>query len=171
MHRSGTGFLGIALSPLVRLYTMTDIPELVPLIRKNLACNLNVKYGQACKSAANVTVAALDWTLVHSSSASARDRVFSLPGSADSYDLIIVVDCIYNPSLLPALLSAMEYVAGDAPVMVISELRSADVLREFLEKWLQAGWSVWRLGNAMAMPHVAWLGWKERSAQPASRQL
>ncbi|KAF8261720.1 hypothetical protein EI94DRAFT_1745345 [Lactarius quietus] len=47
---AGTGLLALALSPLVRKYTATDIPALIPLIRKNVLST-------------SVTVTALDWTL------------------------------------------------------------------------------------------------------------
>ncbi|KAH9162715.1 hypothetical protein EDB89DRAFT_2079426 [Lactarius sanguifluus] len=42
------------MSPLVRKYTATDIPALIPLLRKNVFSS---------PASASVTVTALDWTL------------------------------------------------------------------------------------------------------------
>src|SRR5262245_16036343 len=114
LARAGTGLLSIALSPLVRRYTVTDIPDMLPLIRKNLAMNFS-------GDDTNVVVAQLDWTLLHSTPASHRSRVFPLPGpdEAEAVDLVLVVDCVFNPALLPALHSTMEYIAGHGtPVLV-----------------------------------------------------
>jgi hypothetical protein len=54
--RSGTGHLVLALSLLARGYTATDMPALLPLLRKNL---LSVPP----TTASTITVAALDWAL------------------------------------------------------------------------------------------------------------
>jgi len=91
--------------------------------------------------------------------------VFPLPSSP--FDIVLIVDCIYHPTLLPPLLGAMDYVstAGTTAVVVVMELRAEDVTREFLEGWLRSGeWEVWRMcvdaELAEDTPYVMWVGWK-----------
>ncbi|KAF8159814.1 putative methyltransferase-domain-containing protein [Crassisporium funariophilum] len=157
---SGTGLLGIAFSPLVRQYTATDIGSLIPLIRKNVA--LNFPGWPNCPSNApgsNISVEELDWKVLESSSSSQRSRNFSF----EPVDLLLVVDCIYHPSLLPSFVSAIDYLttAGRTAVLVVSELRAEDVMREFLEIWLsKAGWEIWRVPNLLENHYVVWMGWK-----------
>ena len=138
---------------------MTDIPDLIPLIRKNVSLNF-------ATWPPNVTAAALDWVELSSTPPARRSRVFPSPGSSDTdaYDLVLAVDCIYNPSLVPALLTTIDYL--QTPVLVVVELRSEEVLREFIDGWLnlQPGseggrWEVWRLG-ILGMPYAAWVGWR-----------
>ena len=47
----------------MRRYTATDIPALIPLLRKNLASTFAPPTSGAIASTAAVTAAALDWTL------------------------------------------------------------------------------------------------------------
>jgi hypothetical protein len=174
LGRAGTGLMSAALSPLVRKYTATDMTDLLPLIRKTLALNASSR-----RPLDNVTVSALDWTLLHATPAALRPHVFAAPRGA-LFDLVLVVDCVYNPALLPALLDTIEYVtprasAGDrapVPVLVVVELRAEDVLREFLERWIAGGvWRVWRVGGEvgpLGMPYVAWVGWRVGADVPTS---
>ncbi|KAJ6493572.1 putative methyltransferase-domain-containing protein [Mycena vitilis] len=172
---SGTGLLSIALSPLVSHYTATDIQPLLPLIRKNLALNFS-GWSDAPStldiSAAGqkVSVDELDWQSLHSTPPARRTRLFPLPSTP--FDLVLVVDCIYHPALLPSLLTTLDYVTspGSTTVVVIMELRAEDVTRQFLEGWLSLGeWEVWRIGSdefteGMLAPdtaYVTWVGWKD----------
>jgi len=150
---AGTGLLGIALSPLVRQYTITDIAALLPLIRKNLALNFD---GWPSKS--NVSVEELDWETLRSSTPALRSANFSY----SPIDLILAIDCIYHPSLLPSLVETIDFLAtpGKTAVMVVVELRAEDVVREFLETWIEKGWQVWRVSSLLCMPYVGWVGWK-----------
>ncbi|KAJ6581459.1 putative methyltransferase-domain-containing protein [Mycena capillaripes] len=171
---SGTGLLSIALSPLVAHYIATDIEALLPLIRKNLSLNfpgwpdIRSRPGVTVPGQ-NVAVDELNWETLHSTPASRRAQLFPPPPSP--FDLVLVVDCIYHPALLPPLLTAMNYVStpGSTIVVVVMELRAEDVTREFLEGWLGSGeWEVWRIGNdefldgmlAKDKPYVMWVGWK-----------
>lgn len=174
--RSGTGLLSIALSPLVGQYTATDIGELLPLIRKNLSLNFpgwpHVQTKQGIPQPGhNVSVDELNWETLHSTPPSRRAQLFPPPPSP--FELVLIVDCIYHPTLLPPLLAAMDYVStpGSTVVLVVMELRAEDVTREFLEGWLSLGsgeWEVWRIGNdefpegmlAKDKPYVMWAGWK-----------
>ncbi|KAK6992212.1 putative methyltransferase-domain-containing protein [Favolaschia claudopus] len=173
---SGTGLLSIALSPLVGQYTATDIAELVPLIRKNLTLNFSGWPHTANKQETrfpghNVCVEELNWETLHSVPPHRRPQVLPLPSSP--LDLILVVDCIYHPSLLPPLHTAMDYLTtpGTTAVLVVMELRAEDVTRDFLEQWLaldDGKWEVWRVGEDQSMgtarPYVIWVGWKNSPA-------
>jgi len=151
------------LSPLVRQYTATDIPDLLPLIRKNLALNFDgCSDLTASTSGSNVTVEELDWLHVHRTPPSTRARFF--PFAADPLDLILAVDCIYNPSLLPALVETIDFLTtpGKTAVLIVIELRQEDVVREFLELWIaKGGWEIWRVrGEFLSSRYAVWVGWK-----------
>ncbi|RPD63637.1 hypothetical protein L227DRAFT_591622 [Lentinus tigrinus ALCF2SS1-6] len=162
---AGTGLLSIVLSPFVRHYTVTDIPELVPLIRKNVGHNLatGVSATSPQKAAgkhssppplltsSNVTAIALDWC--SSSTASTTRPCYPL--------------CFYHPSLLPALLTTIDHltVPGRTAVIVVVELRAEDVIREFLQRWLDKAedgrWEIWSVGGLIEGPYALWVGWKD----------
>lgn len=134
---SGTGILGCALLPLLSddgHITLTDLPELVPLLRKNARSR-------------KVSVEPLDWTWP------------LLPKF--TADLALCVDCIYNTALVRPLVRVLA--TFEAPILVVIELRDPDVVREFLGEWLASsrGFQVWRLSDGLLDPHfVAWVGWK-----------
>ena len=143
MGRAGTGLLALALKPLVRKYTATDIPALVPLLRKNLL-------------SASVTVTSLDWTLPALRQVDVR--------GADAPDLLLVVDCIYHPALVRPLLTTLTSLATPqhTAVVVVAELRAEDVLREFLEGWIAMGWQVWSVGeDLLGARWGMWVAWRE----------
>ena len=79
-------------------------------------------------------------------------------------DLILAVDCIYNPSLLPALVETIDFLTtpGKTAVLVVVELRQEDVVREFLELWVaKGGWEIWRIANGfLGSRYAVWTGWK-----------
>ncbi|RPD78532.1 hypothetical protein L226DRAFT_610430 [Lentinus tigrinus ALCF2SS1-7] len=174
---AGTGLLSIVLSPFVRHYTVTDIPELVPLIRKNVGHNLatGVSATSPQKAAgkhssppplltsSNVTATALDWVQLHNAPASLRAKL----APDDPADVVLVVDCIYHPSLLPALLTTIDHltVPGRTAVIVVVELRAEDVIREFLQMWLDKAedgrWEIWSVGGLIEGPYAVWVGWKD----------
>jgi hypothetical protein len=194
--RSGTGMLAVALSPICQRYMATDIPELVPLIRKNIELNLSPSV-----SGCAVTAEALDWAVVHNVPSSTWHKLQLLSGSTSdgrdqtnsaaspNADLVLVVDCIYHPSLIPPLLSTLEYLGsqGGQPmpssssctdVLVVAELRAEDVVREFLDRWLAlGGWQIWSLNTGeptdnednwtvhscgdLGARYAVWLGRKE----------
>ncbi|TFK39432.1 hypothetical protein BDQ12DRAFT_603609 [Crucibulum laeve] len=189
---SGTGLLLLALSSYVGHYTATDIEPLTPLIRKNVSLNFPGWPTLAPGApGSNVSVAALDWQELQASSPAQRlkNYTFSAPPSCSSLsspnstdppgplpiDLLLIVDCIYHPALLPSLLTTIAHLTtpGHTSVLVVSELRAEDVMREFLEGWLgmEGGWVVRRVGNssegegekktALGNPYVMWTGWRE----------
>jgi protein N-lysine methyltransferase METTL21D len=146
---AGIGLLAVALSSLFKSYTVTDIPALVPLIKKNLALNSSIASPAA-------SAEELDWLTLQSTPTNRRPFLFARP---DPLDLVLVVDCIYHPSLLPSLVETIDYLA--APVLVVVELRSHEVIQEFLELWLaKPGWKIWRIGreHTLPRPYAVWFG-------------
>ncbi|KZP30518.1 hypothetical protein FIBSPDRAFT_725793 [Athelia psychrophila] len=167
---AGTGLLSILLSPLVAQYTVTDIVPILPLIRKNLLLNFpgwhpspspshsSPSPSPPDKPGANIHVEELDWT--------ARPHLFSHI-TALPVDLILAVDCIYNPALLPALVDTLDWVADSGAgtqALVVMELRQEDVVREFLALWLARGWEVRRVEGLLGGRYVVWVGCKEARA-------
>ncbi|KAI0818479.1 putative methyltransferase-domain-containing protein [Trametes gibbosa] len=174
---AGTGLLAVVLSPFARHYTVTDIEDLVPLIRKNIARNLSHPPTSPSKSKgphspssanSNVTAIALDWVEIRNATPALRRKL----APEEPADLILVVDCIYHPSLIPPLLSTIDCLAvpGQTAVLVVVELRAEDVVREFLQGWLElssAGdWEIWSIGGTLKGPYAVWVGWKRVRSDP-----
>ena len=150
-NRAGTGLLALALSPLVRKYTATDIPALLPLLRKNL---LSAPASRPT-STSTVTVTALDWTLP-------AQRQLDI--HTDPPDILLVVDCIYHPTLVHPLLTTMTSLTapGHTLALVVAELRAEDALRDFLEGWIELGWHVWSVAESLLGPRWGmWVAWCE----------
>lgn len=165
---SGTGLLSIALSACSKSYTATDIAPLLPLIRKNVALNF-AGWTQDTKPSgrspgSNISVEELDWETLLSLPPAGRSRYHPKPPEPNAaWDLVLIVDCIYHPSLLPALVETIETVSSAEKTwaLVIVELRQEDVLREFLERWLDKGtWRLFRVDGLLDLPYVVWAGQK-----------
>ncbi|KAI3338632.1 hypothetical protein F4824DRAFT_488379 [Ustulina deusta] len=102
-----SGLVGLALSPLVSRYVLTDQTYVARLIEKNLEENLVPQRGLASRkrrgkssSTANpnkLRFTALDWEL--------DEVTTSLTGSPEvsSFDAVIACDCIYNDTLIKPL--------------------------------------------------------------------
>ena len=152
-NRSGTGLLSILFSPLVRRYTVTDIPELIPLIKKNISANV------PSAPPSNIVAQDLDWIVLQSTPPTLRPKAFPF----ETIDLLLAVDCVYHPSLVNPLVDTMRYLAtpGKTTVVVVVELRADDVIREFLEAWLQSDprWQIWSLGEKrLDSAYALWAG-------------
>lgn len=158
---AGTGFLAIAISPLVKRYIPTDLPFLIPLIAKNLSQNI--------PKHSNVSTEPLDWIEFQSMPLNTRftayknvwmDDVIQEP--SNSPRIILVVDCIYNPSLIDPLLTVINHFAVDdkekALVLVVLELRAEDVSKLFLSRWMDSGqWEIWSLA-VLGTRFAVWIG-------------
>jgi hypothetical protein len=123
-------------------------------MRKNLSLNVD-----GWPSGSNISVEELDWEALRSSTPALRAANFSYA----LIDLLLVVDCIYHPSLLPSLVETIDCLATPrmTTVLVVVELRAEDVVREFLEMWIgREGWEVWRVEGLLSMPYVGWVGRK-----------
>jgi len=140
----------------VRQYTVTDIGPLVPLIKKNIDMNLP---GIASEK---LLVEELDWIALESASPSQRIKVYNT--AERPVDLLLAVDCLYNPSLVPPFLATINHLSTSerTAVVIFSELRAEDVMRDFLEQWLNIpGWEIWRIPNdQVGKRYVLWVGWK-----------
>lgn len=144
---AGTGLLALALGPLVARYTATDLDFLVPLMRKNFTLN---------DTPETVFAEPLDWIALQSLPAAKRP-------SPAGVSLVLAVDTLYNPALVPSFVAALEhYTSGGACALVVCELRSEDVIRDFLEAWLSSGkWQIYRIGSDLfELPFVAWAAWQ-----------
>lgn len=117
----------------------------------------------------------LDWLALASlPSGTARGRYCPVPKATPTlelestdhvaWDIVFAVDCIYNPSLLSALVDTIDAVstAGRTWVLVVAELRQEDVLREFLDLWLKHSgrWEITRVEGLLDVHFVVWAGRK-----------
>ena len=132
---------------------MTDIPELIPLIRKNVSMNVS------STPTSNIVVQDLDWTTLQSAPPALRAKAFSF----EDIDILLVVDCVYHPSLVSPLVDTIRYLTtpGKTTVVVVVELRAEDVIREFLEAWLQSDprWQIWSVGeHRFDSAYALWVG-------------
>ncbi|PPQ63386.1 hypothetical protein CVT24_005651 [Panaeolus cyanescens] len=148
---AGTGLLSVALSPLVKTYLASDIEPIIPLIKKNLVLNFEgwPTLPQQ-KPGANVAAEALDWITLTSTSLPLRTRLYD--PQVNPVDLLLAVDCLYHPSLIPPFVETIDYLTTPdrTATLVVSELRSEDVLREFLESWMQKpSWTIVRLPSRL----------------------
>ncbi|KAF7430685.1 hypothetical protein PC9H_006396 [Pleurotus ostreatus] len=171
---AGTGLLSILLSPFVKRYTVTDIEALVPLIRKNILNNnidhIHANLPPSIKTTvhqytSNITVQTLDWLDLHALTSPTLRTKYTSAVSPEPVDLLLIVDCIYNPSLLPALISAIDTltVPEQTIVLVIVELRAEDVVRDFLTLWLAVdSWVIRRIEGFLKGPYAVWTGVKTR---------
>ncbi|TGJ85841.1 hypothetical protein E0Z10_g2910 [Xylaria hypoxylon] len=102
-----SGLVGLALSPLVSRYVLTDQTYVARLVEKNLQENIvpqqrpssQKRKGKSSSTAnpVNLRFTALDWEL--------DEVTTSLTGSPDiaSFDAVIACDCIYNETLIEPL--------------------------------------------------------------------
>lgn len=160
---AGTGLVSLLMSPLVRKYTVTDTVDLVGLIRKNVKHRFS-GWGSNQAAGANLAVESLDWVQLQQCTETQRKTLLS--NVSQPIDLVLAVDCIYHPSLISPLLGAINCLATPkhTSALVLSELRSEDVMRLFMEGWLALpGWKVWHVGGDLLQdPHyVLWVGQKE----------
>lgn len=108
----------------------------------------------------NIHAIPFDWVALNSTPQTRRQGCFPID---DAIDLLLVVDCIYHPSLLPPLVETINYLAtpDKTAVLVVSELRSEEVIRDFLEAWLSLPrWTIYRIPGLLSGPYVVWAGWK-----------
>ena len=132
---------------------MTDIPELIPLIKKNISINIS------STPTSNVIAQDLDWTTLQSTPPMLRAKAFSF----EDIDILLIVDCVYHPNLVSPLVDTIRYLTTPEKtrVVVVVELRAEDVVREFLEAWLRSDpmWQIWSVGEQkLDSAYALWVG-------------
>jgi hypothetical protein len=145
---------------------VTDIGHLIPLIQKNININFpGWPHAPLDGKGGNILVDELDWVTLESTSPSTRAKIYDT--ETQPVDLLLVVDCLYHPSLIPPFLATVDHLTtpGRTAVLVISELRAEDVVRDFLAAWLsKPGWEIWRIPHEqLNKRYVIWLGWKTKN--------
>jgi hypothetical protein len=114
---SGCGLLGCALARLGADVLLTDRPELLPLLRRNVDGDAP----QRAAGAGRCSTAALDWARV------ADPRTDTGSAFADApprwrdgrFDVVTATDCVYDEELLPLLLGVLRAAASrDTEVLV-----------------------------------------------------
>ncbi|PLW20338.1 hypothetical protein PCANC_08476 [Puccinia coronata f. sp. avenae] len=189
---AGTGSLGILCAGMfppesTASWTVSDQFDLLAIIARNFGHNcipLSTAPVPGDHGALH-TIEEIDWLEVEKQWL--KNQAHLQPNSEPSdcatrrYDLILAVDCLYNEALVLPLLRTLDHFASppaaDTPagptlVLVVSELRSSDVVELFLRHWLalRPRWSIFRLPLPLhrpllnlniSKPHYAiWCGWK-----------
>ncbi|KAK4058066.1 Ribosomal protein lysine methyltransferase [Microbotryomycetes sp. JL221] len=137
---------GITNSPLLRddkVLTKTSSSTLKSLTSKQQQ-NIKslTKSSSNLKQLTNTSIEELDWQVesniyIKQQGQSEFRRSMSSESSPPP-DIILAVDCLYNPHLSPCLAHTIDNKAGkDTVVIVISELRDSEPLESFLNTWLQ----------------------------------
>jgi len=103
---AGCGIVGITLAtqfPSSRII-LTDLPEATEILRHNLSL-----LPPSCKTTHQV----LDWS-----------QPLSPDISSQSFDVVVVADCTYNPDVVPDLVSTLRGVAlGNSDVLVLVAMK------------------------------------------------
>ncbi|KAA1075308.1 hypothetical protein PGT21_033498 [Puccinia graminis f. sp. tritici] len=201
---AGTGSLGILCAGMFppesrASWTVSDQFDLLAIIARNFSHNQigfstsGPRGSDREESGVRFSVEEIDWVEVEKQWLKTQDihqpRVQGNETKADRrarYDLILAVDCLYNESLILPLLRTIDHLAsvesdgccsrtGPTLVIVLSELRSSEVVESFVRHWLALGptWSIFRLPSSLlhrpypslniANPHyVLWCAWKNR---------
>ncbi|KAI1292683.1 hypothetical protein F5Y03DRAFT_17348 [Xylaria venustula] len=157
-----SGLVGLALSPLVSRYVLTDQTYVARLVEKNLAENIVPQQRSSSQkrkgksspaNPVNLRFTALDWEL---------DEVTpSLTGSPDvsSFDAVIACDCIYNDALIEPLVQTCADACGlrqpsedslsngtEAPTLCIvaQQLRDPEIFEGWIKEFNKQ-FHVWRV--------------------------
>lgn len=167
---AGTGILpctvGHALADLDATWQATDQGDLLALLQKNVRQLASDR----------VVATEIDWLTVSHALRQAlrhptpyasllRSIRSEHSGNTDEadipYDLIIAVDCIFNPSLFTPFLDSLWAccTVGHTVVLVLVELREQEMMRDFLQAWLahtaslhvithRSAWQIWSIESS-----------------------
>lgn len=190
---SGTGFLGILLLTILESksnWIFSDLLESLPLVVKNLKKNTEFinsnrsnTITEGKKSRTTVVVEEEEYSIRELNWLHESESFLSWPSISTSTtfpNLILAVDCIYNPSIsLPLLHTICRNAGPDTVVLVASELRDEEPLEIFLRGWLEiedGAWRIERVGFEQneeeaeeagytwaigAKDFVVWVGWRK----------
>jgi hypothetical protein len=161
-----TGLIGIAMSPHVDTYVLTDQAYISRRIHDNIAKSMSTRKGRGASNAA-LRFVELDWETDKPSRAGLSLR----PGQ--NLDLIIACDCIYNDFLIKPFVQTMVDLcrlnvgsSKSTAVLVAQQLRDSSIFEDFMASFL-GDFDVWRIADD-ALPaglrsgsgytiHLAWL--------------
>lgn len=178
----GTGSLAMACRDLVEpstsKWTASDQFDNLKLVRKTFSLN-----GVSPSSGSGpFKIEEVDWVDIARSRARGKSRTAS-DGGDEKYDIILATDCLFNESLVLPFLHTISYYShplseppssmGGTLVIVVSELRSPEVFRLFLDEWIrldEGSWKVVRIekgglggGRGLGLAgrkYGVWCGWK-----------
>ncbi|KAG8188582.1 hypothetical protein JTE90_005939 [Oedothorax gibbosus] len=115
---SGTGVAGLFAGVLGATVILTDLPEVIPLLQKNIELNKNILKG-------NTSASVLVW--------GSNENTLPVP------DLILVSDCIYYDQSVEKLIPTLEQLSTSHTEVLISyEDRVLGNKKELLKKFLDA---------------------------------
>lgn len=154
-------------------WTATDQSEMLPLLSRNLA-RLKQADGAITSQARQ-----LDWIECSRVYRSTSSYAGGIDGFRQSVldtspgrpvDLLVAVDCVFNPSLFASLIDSIDAFTtpNHTMVLVLIELRSSDATMQFLETWLAKGserWQIWtvpaeQLTCGLDQGYAAWIAWR-----------
>ncbi|GAA5958482.1 hypothetical protein JCM3765_007891 [Sporobolomyces pararoseus] len=178
-------------------WTFSDQLENLPLVLRNLKANSVLPSEVGEEAQHSYSILELDW--IHESQEYLKESQSSNSGGGATSridrqfaDLILAVDCLYNPSLsAPLAHTILRNSTNETVVVVVSELRESEALETFLKTWLEEGqeifdgydWKVARLnwnevsgedgekyrekvvGELGDSGFVTWVGWCEFSSR------
>lgn len=153
-----SGLVGLALASSVGSYTLTDQSYVARFVEKNLAENAAVvsgKVGQkrkgkpaASQANSHVRFLPLDWELDQVTSSLAEGT------KAQSFDLVVACDCIYNEALIQPLVQTcvdacrlrQNDADADQPAvcLVAQQLRDPDIFEAWIAEF-HKHFQTWRL--------------------------
>ena len=152
-------------------WTATDIETLLPLTRKNHKRNAERL------ALAHISTEELDWTWTSKQMQRAlldMCHPYSIEKAevGSGFDVAVAVDCLFNEALVQPFVNTLDNLPTSVVIIVV-ELRSPDVLRMFLERWLASKqeWEIWRASrsredqeevteNLLGRRYVTWVGFR-----------
>lgn len=182
---SGTGALAVLCDTMFpsdskSSWTVSDQSSLLSTISKNFDSN-GLKHLNEFQSSSRYQIEEIDWLEIETDWIKANSAKQSSKIETN-YDVIIAVDCLYNESLILPFLHTLDLIAKPQSlgrsatlVLIVSQLRSEEVLRLFIESWIHLPfWKVFRvdlnglrsdLKLSLSSPkYVIWFGWKVNSS-------
>jgi len=153
----------------------TDQYDNLPVIEKNLFNSVK-KHPHV-----QATACELDWLQIHNFGNDKRSqrlkseyalrilRRFSSKDDTVEYpDLIVCIDCVFNPALHSPLISTLNTFCEPRKtvILLIVQLRDVDNTRSFLGVWTeQVGYEIYHLEDELMPPNMqrgyaAWVAWR-----------
>ncbi|KAG0145444.1 hypothetical protein CROQUDRAFT_671740 [Cronartium quercuum f. sp. fusiforme G11] len=161
-------------------WTVSDQAILLPAIARNFTLN-GLDYVGGLDRPTRYQIEEMDWISIEKDWLKAHSKIQSANSSKSEadYELILAIDCLYNESLILPLLRTFDHLSTPfsstgAPatlVLIVSQLRSDEVMRLFVESWIALpSWKIYRVDEEglradlklnLADPrYVVWCGWK-----------